>query len=304
MAEPDADLAAVTPPPAPLPGVGGRLRGGEPSAILSDVHVMYRVYGVGRENPTEDAGQDEISPLTRLVRRSRPSTVGVRYVHAVKGVSFVAMRGQSIGLIGRNGSGKSTILRAMAGLMPLHSGRVWLDGEARLLGVNAVLKKNLSGTRNILIGLQAQGFSRARIRELYDGIVEFSGIGDFVDLPMSAYSSGMAARLRFAISTATVPDILIVDEALATGDADFRERATERIAQIREQAGTVFMVSHSDKSIRSQCDRALWMDGGRLLMDGDADDVVDAYAEWNTQQSQRSKARARRRARGAGSSGS
>lgn len=284
---------------AELPGVGGRVPadGPAPSAIVSDLHVHYRVYGAGRDRAQEEA-EDELGPFSRLLRRRAASTVGMREIHAVRGVSFVAMRGQSIGVIGRNGSGKSTLLRALAGLLPLSSGRVWLDGTAALLGVNAVLMKNVSGARNIMLGAQALGLSKAQVRERFDDIVEFSGIGDFVDLPMSAYSSGMAARLRFAISTAAVPDILVVDEALATGDADFKERATERIEQIREQAGTVFMVSHSDKTIRARCDRALWLEQGRLIMDGPSGDVVDAYAEANKRHAaQRAKARSRQRTR-------
>ena len=115
------------------------------------------------------------------------------------------------------------------------------------------------------------------MRERYDDIVDFSGIGDFINLPMSAYSSGMGARLRFAISTAAAPDILMIDEALATGDAEFQARSRERIAEIRQDAGTVFLVSHSNAAIRETCDRVLWMEQGRLVMDGPTDEVVSAY---------------------------
>lgn len=277
-----------------LPGVGGRLPqdNPSPSVVVSDLHVHYRVYGAGRDTP--DEAETELGPFSRLLRRT-PSSMGMREIHAVRGVSFVAVRGQSIGVIGRNGSGKSTLLRAVAGLMPISSGRVWLDGTPALLGVNAVLMNNVSGARNIMLGAQALGLSKAQVRERFDDIVEFSGIGDFVDLPMSAYSSGMAARLRFAISTAVVPDILMVDEALATGDADFKERAGERIEEIREQAGTVFMVSHSEKTIRSSCDRALWLERGRLIMDGAAVEVADAYAEATKSSRRRSRSRSGRR---------
>jgi len=190
----------------------------------------------------------------------------------------VAYRGESIGIVGRNGSGKSTLLRAVAGLIPPTNGAIWVNGRAALLGVNAVLMRKLSGARNIMIGGQALGLSKAEVRARYDDIVEFADIGDFINLPMSSYSSGMAARLRFAISTAAVPDILVVDEALSTGDAQFRARANERIQQIRESAGTVFMVSHNNATIKQQCTRALWMDDGHLIMDGPAAEVVDAYA--------------------------
>lgn len=243
-----------------------------PAVIASKVNISYQVFGAG------SAEKDTESGLGRAMNRAR-TQVGTRTVHAVKDVSFVAYQGESIGLIGRNGSGKSTLLRSVAGLIPPSSGSIYLNGRAALLGVNAVLMRKLSGARNIMIGGQALGLSRREVRERYDEIVEFADIGDFINLPMSSYSSGMAARLRFAISTAAVPDILVVDEALATGDAEFRAKATDRIAQIRESAGTIFVVSHSPKSIESMCSRALWLDQGHLIMDDSANQVASAYAE-------------------------
>ncbi len=243
-----------------------------PAVIASKVNISYQVFGAGSVERETDSG------LGRLLNQAR-SQVGARYVHAVKDVSFIAYQGESVGLIGRNGSGKSTLLRSIAGLIPPSSGSIYLNGRAALLGVNAVLMSKLSGARNIMIGGQALGLSRREVHDRFDEIVEFADIGDFINLPMSSYSSGMAARLRFAISTAAVPDILVVDEALATGDAEFKAKAANRIAQIRDSAGTIFVVSHSPKSIESMCTRALWLDQGSLIMDGDASDVAAAYAE-------------------------
>jgi teichoic acid transport system ATP-binding protein len=257
--------------------LAGATAGGQdrvPAAVVSHVDITYRVYGAGRGREVEE--DDNI--LARLF--SKGPQVGVREVHAVKDASFVAYRGESVALIGRNGSGKSTLLRAIAGLIPPDRGEIYLNGRAALLGVNAVLMRQLSGAHNVMIGGQALGLSKQQVRERFDDIVEFSGIGDFIELPMSAYSSGMAARLRFAISTAAVPDILVVDEALGTGDADFRKRAQSRIAQIREEAGTVFMVSHNNATIKSMCERVLWMEQGHLVMDGPAEPVVETYAAW------------------------
>ena len=245
-----------------------------PTVIVNHLDVKYTVYGGGRRGTP--LGQRRPSLMDRLQQRPEPK---VREIHAVKDVSFVAHHGESIGIIGRNGSGKSTLLRAVAGLIPPAGGRLWVAGEPSLLGVNAVLMNKLSGERNIQIGGQALGLSRAEIAERFDDIVEFSGIGDAVYLPMSTYSSGMSARLRFAISTAAAPDVLMIDEALATGDADFRAKSAARIAEIREQAGTVFLVSHSNSSIRQMCDRALWMDQGHLIMDGPTEEVVSAYED-------------------------
>src|SRR5690625_4652746 len=131
-----------------------------------------------------------------MLRKGQEQLGGITEVQAVRGVSFVARHGESIGIIGRNGSGKSTLLRAVAGLIPPTRGQVYISGEASLLGVNAVLMRQLSGYRNIMIGAQALGMSPKEAASKVDEIVEFAGIGDFIDLPMSAYSSGMAARLR------------------------------------------------------------------------------------------------------------
>ncbi|MFX0539029.1 ABC transporter ATP-binding protein [Ornithinimicrobium sp. Y1847] len=246
---------------------------GEPSVVASHVDITYRVFGTGSG---EVDPQDEAGAFRRLVSRNKAG-IGVREVYAVRDVSFVARRGESIGIIGRNGSGKSTLLRTIAGLVPPTKGRVWIGGRAALLGVSAVLLPKLTGRQNVEIGCLAQGMTPAQVRARMDEIIEFADLGNFIDLPMNTYSSGMGARLRFAISTATVPDILVVDEALATGDAQFKERAQERIAQFREQAGTVFMVSHSRTSIEKMCDRVLWIDDGRLLADGEVAPVYGLY---------------------------
>ncbi len=245
-----------------------------PSLIASHVDVIYRVYGAKKMGTVSGAPGN--AGLKRLLR-GKGSIGAVREVHAVKDVSFVAYHGESIGIVGRNGSGKSTLLRALAGLIPPSNGHIYTAGRPALLGVNAVLMRELSGERNVMIGGQALGLTPKQVREKMDDIVSFAGVEDYIDLPMKAYSSGMAARLRFAISTAAVPDILMIDEALATGDAEFQARSQQRVTEIREAAGTVFLVSHSDATVRAMCDRALWLDGGRLVMDGPANEVCDAY---------------------------
>ncbi|MCX2184828.1 ABC transporter ATP-binding protein [Streptomyces sp. SKN60] len=210
--------------------------------------------------------------------RSGPRST--RSVHAVKGVSFAAYRGEAIGLIGSNGSGKSTLLKAVAGLLPTSEGRIYTQGRPALLGVNAALMGDLTGERNVILGGLAMGMSRQEITARYADIVDFSGIndkGDFVSLPMRTYSSGMGARLRFSIAAARGHDVLLIDEALATGDAAFRRRSQKRIDELRAEAGTVFLVSHSNSTITETCDRALWLEAGELRMDGPADEVVAAY---------------------------
>ena len=240
----------------------------QPTLIADNVHVKYKTFGVRRRPEGTKAP---------TWARHLGGIGAVDIVHAVRGVSFVANHGESIALIGHNGSGKSTLMRAMAGLVPPAEGAVYTDGHASLLGVGGALNKNLSGERNISIGLLALGLTPKQVEEATPGIVEFANIGNFLQLPMKAYSSGMAARLRFAISTAAQPEILLIDEALATGDKSFRERAQRRVEEIRETAGTVFLVSHSMTTVRETCQRGLWLHRGQLRMDGPIDEVVDSY---------------------------
>ncbi|MFD7279068.1 ABC transporter ATP-binding protein [Streptomyces sp. NPDC059862] len=246
-----------------------------PTVIADHVDIVYRVNGTGAGRGSATAA------LNRILRRKQAEkAAGVRTVHAVRDVSFVAYKGEAIGLIGTNGSGKSTLLKAVAGLLPVENGRIYTGGQPSLLGVNAALMNDLTGERNVHLGGLAMGMSREQVKERYQEIVDFSGInekGDFITLPMRTYSSGMAARLRFSIAAAKDHDVLLIDEALATGDRKFQKRSEERIRELRKEAGTVFLVSHSNKSIRDTCDRVLWLERGELRMDGPTEDVMKEY---------------------------
>ncbi|MFE0455494.1 ABC transporter ATP-binding protein [Streptomyces sp. NPDC058914] len=246
-----------------------------PTVVADGVDIVYRVNGTGAGRGSATAA------LNRILRRKQTEkAAGVRTVHAVKNVSFVAYKGEAIGLIGTNGSGKSTLLKAVAGLLPVERGRIYTDGQPSLLGVNAALMGDLTGERNVYLGGLAMGMSREQIKERYQGIVDFSGInekGDFISLPMRTYSSGMGSRLRFSIAAAKDHDVLLVDEALSTGDARFQKRSAERIQEMRAHAGTVFLVSHSNSAIRTTCDRVLWLERGELRMDGPTEEVMQAY---------------------------
>lgn len=269
-----------------------------PTVVVEDLHVVYRVYGAS-------AGKgDSSTALKRLLRGQRAPAR--REVHAVRGVSLIAHRGESVGLIGRNGSGKSTLLRAVAGLLPAEQGAVYTDGQPTLLGVNAALMNNLTGERNIVLGCLAMGMTPTQARESYDDIVEFSGLRDFVDLPMRTYSSGMSQRLRFAIAAAKSHDVLLIDEALSTGDAEFRQRSEDRIRELRDEAGTVFLVSHNLDVVTATCDRTIWLHEGKIRMDGPSDAVVQAYNETfgdRPNRRRRSNRRGRRRGKGAETQG-
>ncbi|WP_051819842.1 ABC transporter ATP-binding protein [Streptomyces sp. NRRL S-920] len=248
-----------------------------PTVIVDAVDIVYRVHGAGATTGRGAA----TAALGRILKRG--GSPGVRTVHAVRNVSFTAREGEAIGLIGTNGSGKSTLLKAVAGLLPVERGRIFTDGQPSLLGVNAALMNDLTGERNIHLGGLAMGMSRAQVKERYQEIVDFSGInekGEFSTLPMRTYSSGMAARLRFSIGSAKDHDVLLIDEALATGDRSFQKRSEARIRELRERAGTVFLVSHNNKSIRDTCDRVLWLERGELRMDGPTADVLKEYERY------------------------
>jgi teichoic acid transport system ATP-binding protein len=246
-----------------------------PTVIAEGVHVTYRVQGIVSGQRSGIPGNSAVASLRRILRRG--PAPGVQYIKAVRGVTFTAYKGDAIGLIGRNGSGKSTLLQALAGLLPLAAGQVFTCAEPALLGVNAALIPALTGERNIQLGSLAMGLTPTETAQRRDGIVEFAGIGDFVSLPMNTYSSGMGARLRFAIATSVTHDILLVDEALATGDAEFQRRSEARIRELRASAGTVFIVSHGPQILRDTCNRGIWLEQGKIVMDGDMNEVLDAY---------------------------
>jgi teichoic acid transport system ATP-binding protein len=251
---------------------------GAPTVIVEDAHIIYRVYGAGVAG-----ANTPVAAFKRMMTGTRAPTL--REVHAVKGVSLVAHRGEAIGLIGSNGSGKSTLLRAIAGLLPVDRGAIYTQGQPSLLGVNAALLNDVSGERNVVLGCLAMGMTRAQARQLTPEIIDFSGInerGDFASLPMGTYSSGMGARLRFAIAAAKKHDVLLIDEALSTGDARFRRRSEERVRELRAEAGTVFLVSHSLESVRDTCERTIWLESGLFRADGPTDDVIKEYESYMT----------------------
>jgi len=244
----------------------------EPLVVVDDLHIVYRVFGAGG-----DRGTAPTALLRMLGRKTRGS---IREVHAIRGMSFVAYRGDAVGIIGRNGSGKSTLLRAIAGLLPPEQGNVYTDGSAALLGVNAALLDDLTGERNVILGCLAMGMTKQEAKAKYPDIVAFSGVGDFIDLPMKTYSSGMGSRLRFAIAASKSHDILLVDEALATGDAEFRVKSHARIEELRAQAGTVFLVAHNLEEVELTCNRIIWMERGQIVTQGeDVVGIIDKYIE-------------------------
>lgn len=213
-------------------------------------------------------------------RRSVVSNQRHQRVQALKDVSMVGNAGECIGILGRNGSGKSTLLRVISQNEVPDVGEVRVASTPTLLNVSAALQPRLTGYQNIRIGLLAQGVPAENIPAIAEDIRQFADLKEALDRPMSTYSSGMAARLKFAISTAVPRDILLVDEALGTGDAAFNERANDRMQAFMSNAGTILYVSHSMESIRSLCTRAIWLNAGQVIADGDVDSVSYLYRQW------------------------
>lgn len=207
-------------------------------------------------------------------------------VRAVKPLSFIAQQGESIGILGQNGSGKSTLLSMIAGNESPTTGEILVSNQPSLLSVSAALQPHLSGVENVRLGLLAKGLTPEEAEELVMPVATWASIGDAIHRPLSTYSSGMAARLKFAISTAIRPKILLVDEALATGDSTFNRRAQERMDQFLEEAATVFIVSHSAGTIRQHCSRALWLHDGNLVTDLPAKMAVKWYERWSRAKAQ------------------
>jgi teichoic acid transport system ATP-binding protein len=215
-----------------------------------------------------------------LVRFGRGQRA-VREVEAIKHVSFEVRNGTAMGIIGSNGAGKSTLMRALAGILPPTSGSIEVWGKAStLLALGVGFNQSLSGRENIILGGLAAGLSRREVEERADEVAEWTELGDFIDMPMRTYSSGMSARVGFSVAVHMKPDILMIDEALSTGDAHFREKANAKMAELRESARAMFLVSHGLGNIKEMCTEVMWLDHGKLMMRGDPEEVITAYMEF------------------------
>lgn len=201
-------------------------------------------------------------------------------VEALKGVSLVVTPGESVGIMGLNGSGKSTLLRLISGGEEPTSGRILVKSRPTLMGVAPALQRDLTGEQNIYLGCLALGMTPAEAREQVGIIAEWTELGEAIHRPMSTYSSGMGARLNFAISTSIKPEILLIDEALSTGDAAFGAKAEERINEVIDKAGNLLLVSHDIRTIEKLCDRAVWIHKGEVVEDGPMEDISPLYHEW------------------------
>ena len=239
----------------------------QPAIVAEDLSIVYRTY---------------LDPATGLRHRLKGGGKirrRFRDIHAVRDASFSLADGETVGVIGHNGAGKSSLLLGLAGLVRTSAGEVRASARPSLLGVGATLQPAWSGQHNIEMGCLALGMTRRYVNDRMEELLEFAGLSEFAEVPLRAYSSGMRARLAFTVATVLTPEILLIDEALAVGDRQFHDRAVARIDQITGDAGCVVIVSHNLAEVRRLCGRTLWMDHGRIVGDGPTDEVVRRYEE-------------------------
>ena len=233
---------------------------------VSDVTMRFRL------------NNDKILSLKEFVTTALRGKLTYNEFTALEHVSFTVRRGETLGLIGRNGAGKSTMLKVISGILKPTEGSVVCHGNVvPMLELGSGFDMDLTGRENIFLNGAILGYSEEFLKAKYDEIVEFSELGQFIEVPIRNYSSGMLARLAFSIATVVQPEILIVDEILSVGDAQFQEKSKKRMLELMGGGTTVLFVSHSIEQVREMCGRVVWLEQGRVKMLGKADEVCEAY---------------------------
>ncbi|PNH97373.1 ABC transporter ATP-binding protein [Vibrio diazotrophicus] len=241
--------------------------------------VILKLDSVSKHYDLFNNQTEKISKLFRdfLNIKENPN---IKKYEALNNISFEAKKGEVIGVLGRNGAGKSTLLQLVCGTLTPSKGSIHVNGRlAALLELGAGFNPEFSGRENIYINSAILGLSRNEIAERFDTIVEFADIGDFLDQPVKNYSSGMFMRLAFAVASSVEPDLLIIDEALAVGDARFQAKCFRRLDELRERGTTILLVTHSTEQITRHCSKALLIDQGKMIAFGDAGIVSNQYLE-------------------------
>ncbi len=238
----------------------------EPIILLEDVWLRYRV------------PEERIRSIKEYAIRRLKGNLAMQQFWALRGVNLEVAKGEVLGIMGRNGAGKTTLMKVIARVLRPTRGRARVWGHvAPLLGLGAGFHDELTGRENIFLASAILGFSRQDVARRFDRIVAFAELEEFIDRPLRTYSSGMRARLGFAVATDVAPEVLILDEVLAVGDAAFQEKCHARINQFRNDGTTVLVVSHQASTIRSLCSRALLLDHGQIAFDGPVPDAIQRY---------------------------
>ena len=248
-----------------------------PDAIaIERLGKQYRLGELSRPTRITEAAVDTARRIAR--RPGRGARVGREDIWALRGIDLDVPEGQALGVVGRNGSGKSTLLKVLARITDPSEGRVTIHGRVgALIELGTGFHPELTGRENVYLNGAILGMSRAEIRRKFDTIAAFSEVEQFLDTPMKRYSSGMRIRLAFAVAAHLEPDILLIDEVLAVGDAEFQRRCLGRMDEIRQSGRTLLFVSHNSNAIESLCERAIWLEQGSINYDGAASDTVRQY---------------------------
>ena len=221
---------------------------------------------------------DRIQSIKEYIVQMLRGKIKYEEFWALKNVSFEVERGEVVGIIGHNGAGKSTLLKVISGILKPTGGLLEVHGNVvPMLELGSGFDHDLTGRENIFLNGSILGYSEKYLKEKYEQIVEFSELGKFIDVPIRNYSSGMLMRLAFSIATVVQPEILIVDEILAVGDAAFQEKSKARMLELMSGGTTVLFVSHSLEQIREMCDRVIWLEHGQVKAIGPTNDICDAY---------------------------
>ena len=222
---------------------------------------------------------DKVSSIKEYVTALLSHKLKFKEFWALKEVNFQVNKGEVVGIIGRNGAGKSTLLKIVSGILKPTGGNVVRNGNiVPMLELGAGFDADLTGKENIFLNGAILGYSEEFLKDRYDEILEFSELGEFINMPIRNYSSGMMMRLAFSIATVVEPEILIVDEILAVGDERFQRKSKARMMELMSGGTTVLFVSHGLDQIREMCDRVVWLDGGTVKMFGETKEVCDAYS--------------------------
>ncbi len=237
------------------------------------------VISVENVSMTFNMNKEKIDSLKEYFIKLAKRQLRFKQFTALKDINFTISKGEIVGLMGLNGSGKSTLLKIIAGVMKPTTGRVAVKGSiAPLIEVGAGFNADLSGRENIFLNSYLLGFNKKYINDHLDEIIEFAELGEFIDVPLKNYSSGMKSRLGFAIATAVDPDVLIVDEVLAVGDFKFQQKCHKKIKELMDGDTTVLIVSHNINQIKELCTRCIWLEKGKMIADGPSEEVCAKYA--------------------------